>query len=247
MPAVTTPGTFANGAVFSQTNWNNNLFGTSGSVGLYRGLNGGLDSTNLGSFTIQKDIIRRDGVLYPSWTPMAVTSCDWNNELMGSDDGEDFVVVSGAVHRFYLPYDCSWIIYYASGTVEQYIVSHVDLEQDIGSETLAFLTVFVNGSRQTRCDTLLQNWVWDSDVDADMDNSYAARLMHHYSFQVLGRNVSAGYQEVRLSLGIQKTVSDARTVSKIIDSTPTPDYEVSYDIYGRVSVHNRCAGVLACK
>lgn len=246
MPAVTTPGTFANGAVFSQTNWNNNLFGTSSSVGLYRGLNGGLDSTNLGSFTIQKDIIRRDGVLYPSWTPMEVTSCDWNNELMGSDDGEDFVVVSGAVHRFYLPYDCSWVIYYASGTVDQYLVADVGTQGEqtiIDDELDAFLTVFVNGSRQTRCDTPLQNWVWQTEISSDMDNSLAARLTHHYSFEVMGQNISAGYQEVRISLGVQKTLSGAQSFSKTIDGA----YSVNYDIYGRVSVHNRCAGVLACK
>lgn len=246
MPAVTTPGTFANSAVFSPTNWNNNLFGTSGSVGLYRGLNGGLDSTNLGSFTIQKDIIRRDGVLYPSWTPMQVTSCDWNNELMGSDDGEDFVAVSGAAHRFYLPYDCSWVVYYASGTVEQYLVADTGSQGEetiIDDELDAFLTVFVNGSRQSRCDTPLQNWVWHTEVSTDMDNSFAARLTHHYSFEVMGQTISAGYQEVRLALGIQKTLTGAQSFSKTIDGA----YSVNYDIYGRVSVHNRCAGILACK
>lgn len=250
MPAITTPGTFTTGDTFSATNWNNNLFGTTGSVGLYRGLNGGQDSANLaGGFSIQKDIIRRDGVIYPSWTPMQVTSCDWNNELMGSDDGEDFVAVSGCANRFYLPYDCSWVIYYCAGTVEQYLVAHSAVENEdtvIIDELDAFLTMFVNGSRQTRCDTPLQNWTWQSEVASDMDVSRAARLTHHYSFEVMGQNISAGYQEVRMALGIQRTLAGAQTFQRTIDAGP-PNYTVNYDIFGRVSVHNRCAYALACK
>lgn len=244
MATVTAPGTFADGAVLLPANWNNNLYGT-GNNGVFRGLNGGIDSANLSAFTIRKDIIRKNGVLYPSWTPMTTTSCDWNSEFIGSEDGEKFTTVSGAAHRFYLPYACSWVIYYVSATVEQYIVAS-DGQEGITDECAAFLTVFVNGSRMSRCDRPLQNWTWASGVSADMDGSYQARLEQHYSFEVMGQNVAAGPQEVRLAVGIQRPISGARTFTKTIDTGP-PLYSVSYTIHGRVSAHNRAAGVLACK
>lgn len=253
MPAVTTPGTFTAGAVVSATNYNNNMYGTSGSVGLFRGKNGGLDSANLSSspaFTVQKDIIQPKGVIFPSWTPMQVYPVDYVNEYMGSTNADEYVQISGPTHRFYLPYTCTWIFYSINITVDQYLIGST-LDQS-ALDVEATLSIMVNGLRVPSCDTPLHNVSYNGDTNATGAYRLGSRQTNHYSFEVMSPcaevslSNAAGYKSVQARIAIAKTNHTVSFGTRVTDEEGSTT-SVTYNIYGRVSAFNRQGAIMGCK
>ncbi len=239
--AVTTPEAYTTGALFSATGHNDNIYGPSGSIGVHRGLNGGLTSAEINaSFQIRRDIIQPGGVIPIAFTPMQTRQVNYMSEFIGSDDGYDFVAISGACCRFKIPFDCTYAMYEVQAEVGQFLIGTAT--EQSSTDTVGILSVFLDGVRQGYTDTLLHNWATSSEMAANAANlGRSGRATIHHSFQLQAESVSAGWHEVSLRLGIQRTtLSYART----IDADTVPDYIVTYDCFGRITAYNRSAHII---
>lgn len=249
MPTVTTPETYTTGSLFDPDGHNNNIFGATANVGILRGLNGGLGASNLDSgFQLQRDHIQPGGLIALASTPIQPRPVDYMSELMGSSDGVESVVISGAASRFYLPYACAWVMFEIQATVGQFIVAaqtlNIGASDDTTTDTDAWLYVFVDGLRQSYCDTKLHNWATDNvlKTNSPTDVYYSGRCTRHYSFQVLKQDLSAGWHEVNLRVGI------ARGDLTYTREDFTGDFATNtYYIFSRVSAYNRAGNILGFK
>ena len=252
MPTVTTPEPYTTGTLFDPDGHNNNIFGTTANIGVLRGLNGGLSSSNLDSgFKLQRDHVQPGGLIPIASAAMQPRPVDYISEMMGSSDGEEFIMISGAATRFYLPMACSWVMYEIEATVGQFIVANqnenIGEADDTTTDTSAWLTVFINGLRQSYCDTQLNNWTTDvqlttpTTTHSPTDIYYSGRATIHYSFQVLKQNVSAGWQEVNLRVGIARS---SLTFTQDDFGGESPN---TWKIYSRVTAYNRAGNIIGFK
>lgn len=249
MATVTLPYAYTNGAVTSEEH-NDNIFGATGNDGVLRGINGGINSTNLDpGFSLSVDLIQPAGAIYIDHTPMQTAQVDYISEFMGSDDADlRYVVIAGAGVRFYLPNAVRFLKLEVNAQIGQYLISNqtvvVGDGNDTTNDTDGILRLYVDGSAQTMHDTRLHNWTTEIEIVGAII-AYSGRATRHYSFQHMAEDVAAGWHEVMLRLAIANADFGIGTVSGGFGNTNGAD--TSYEVYGRVTSYGRNAGIVGYK
>lgn len=234
MATVTTPEPYTTGTTVTASH-NSNIFGDSGAIGVLRGLDGNLSSTNLGSFSLQKDLIQPGGLIFFDMVPMKTSQLDYISEFMGSVSASEFIPVSGAALQFYLPYAVSWLEMDINVQVGQWIAA----DQGVGNvtDTAAWLTMYYDGASVTQHRTALHNWTTDEYPTGVpvLASTSSARSTRHLSFNYLIPTIAAGWHEIGLRVSVEKTT----LIGPSIAASDATGATHSWNLFSRVTFYNR--------